>query len=148
MTDRTTDTRGATGAACSSCSTPFDRCTEGLATKGACCARCAYTDTHEAEHPDRASYIRRLALETNADWRGTPLVAGGLAVWVVGNHTAVEGEVVSWTTDTVTVRPLRRSSQPVGQIPRADDHPGPREMTIDRAKVTMLRPPGPGVVAG
>jgi hypothetical protein len=95
---------------------------------------CGLPLDHEGDH------VPEYAIDTGADWRGTPFRAGALACWVVGNDRAVEGEVISWERDTVTVRPLRRSYRVVGGVAKGEDHPTPRPQTIDRIKVTILRP--------
>jgi hypothetical protein len=77
------------------------------------------------------------ATDTGCDWRGTPLRSGALAVWVVGNNRAVEGEVISWDRLYVTVRPLRRSKRVQGGVAKAEDH-DPRPQTVDRMKLTLL----------
>jgi hypothetical protein len=78
--------------------------------------------------------------ETNADWRGTPFRAGALAVWVVDNNRAVEGEIISWDRDYVNVRPARTSGRVVGGVPRAGTHHPGRPMNVDRGKVTVIDP--------
>ena len=85
--------------------------------------------------------------DTGMDWRGTWLRPGALAVWVVTGGRAVEGEVISWDREFVTVRPLRQSCVVVGGVPKAEER-DQRPMTIDRRKVTILRPLGPGQVVG
>jgi hypothetical protein len=85
-----------------------------------------------------ADELPEWAAETDADWRGTPLRAGALAVWVVGNHRAIEGEVVSWDRSFVTVRPLREARKVVGGVARAEDRHHRRPMSIERLKVTIL----------
>ena len=97
----------------------------------------------------RARYVAEHGLldETDADWRGTPLRAGALAVWVVGNNTAVEGTVISWDRHYVNVQPLRRSYRLGGGVARGNDYET-RPQNVDRMKVTILRPSGPGQRAG
>jgi hypothetical protein len=75
--------------------------------------------------------------ETNADWRGTPLKVGALAVWVVGNHRATEGRVLSWDRDYVAVQPERRSYRVEGGVPRCEEF-DTRPQSVDRSKVTIL----------
>lgn len=64
--ERTADSRGATGEACRSCETPFDRCTAGIYKSGgkACCGTCAYTDTHKAREPIPPPPLPLTAMQT------------------------------------------------------------------------------------
>lgn len=76
-------------------------------------------------------------LGIGADWRGTPLVEGALAVWVVGNARATEGRVISWDREYVTVQPTRHARQVQGGVARARDF-DTRPQTVPRLKLTIL----------
>lgn len=99
------------------------------------------TDTHSAREPEDP------LAETDADWLGTPLRSGALAVWAVNSGRAVVGEVVSWDRHFVTVKPLRQAYRLQGGVAKAEGR-DPRPYTVDRMKLTILRPLGPGQVAG
>lgn len=75
--------------------------------------------------------------ETDADWRGTPLRPGALAVWVVGNARATEGRVISWDREYVTVQPARHARRVQGGVARASDFET-RPQTVPRLKLTVL----------
>lgn len=76
--------------------------------------------------------------ETNADWRGTPLREGALAVWVVSNHRATEGRVLGWDRDYVNVQPTRHSRRVQGGVARAAEF-DTRPQNVDRSKVTIIK---------
>jgi hypothetical protein len=77
-------------------------------------------------------------IDTGADWRGTPLAVGALAVWVVNNARATEGKVISWDREYVTVQPTRHARRVQGGVARAEDF-DTRPQTVPRLKLTVLK---------
>lgn len=107
----------------------------GAPAKFGPCALPAGHNRGQVDIPE--NHTAEWAIETDADWRGTPLAEGALAVWVVSNARATEGRVISWDRDYVTVQPLRRSYEVVGGVARAEDF-DTRPQTVARSKVTIL----------
>lgn len=107
----------------------------GAPAKFGPCALPAGHNRGRLDVPD--NHTAEWAIETDADWRGTPLAEGALAIWVVSNSRATEGRVISWTRDYVTVQPHRRSCQVAGGVPRSEEF-DTRPQSVDRSKVTIL----------